>query len=254
MLTIRHAQMQVLGLAVLEGFKEALLRHLSGFAPELYALRGEQVFRQVIDAGIARAARHGFTNRGPLRFFLECMFAYGTEFDEDFQIPELQECLATKHEDEQLAHAERVFAVIDRYQSSTRGTRNEFAIAALHRLGSFMDGIDALRDDTLESDLLDLMARIHPEKVEHVGHDRLRRLIALAREDAERFDMATPVGAGVLSGLMFALGLGISRDPLYPWVRDTLTQPLQEASARRIERLRRKTRMYLDATLKNLPA
>jgi hypothetical protein len=246
--------MEVLGLAVLEGFRETLLRHLAGFAPELYALRGEQVFRQVIDVGVARAARYGFTNRGPLRFFLECMFAYGAEFDEDFQIPDLQECLAMKHENGQLWHSERVFAVIDRYQSSTRGRGNEFAIAALRRLSSFMDGIDALRDDTLESDLFDLMARIHPEKVEHVGQDRLRRLIALAREDAERFGMATAVGAGVLSGLMFALGVGVSRDPLYPWVRDTLTEPAQEASARRIERLRRKTRMYLDATLKNLPS
>jgi hypothetical protein len=252
LLTIRGDQLRVLSLSVLERFKQDLLRHLAWFAPELHALRGDQAFRQVIDDGVAHAARYGFTNRGPLRFFLECMFAYGTEFDRDLQIPDVRERLTEPHANGQLWRAEQVFDAIRGYHLSTRGATNEFAIAALRRLGPFMDRLDTLQDDTLKSDLLDLMERIHPEKHKYVGRVRLTKLIAIAREEATGFHMATPAGVGLLCGLMFALGTGVARDPLYPWVRDTLTTPPVQEAARRIERLRRKTRMYLNATLNNL--
>ena len=254
MLTIHADQMEILGLSVLDRFKEELLRHLAGFAPELHALRGDKVFRVVIDQGVAKATHYGFTNRGPMRFYLECMFAYGAEFDRDFQIAGVEEQLALKHHNGQLWHAEQVFAVIDRYQLATRGRGNEFAIAALRSLGPFMDALDTLADDTLEVQLLDLMHRIHPRKSGHVGQDGLKRLVATARDEAASFDIGSAAGCGLLCGLMFALGIGISRDPLYPWVRETLVTPPVQDAAVRVERLRRKTRMYLNATLNNLPA
>jgi hypothetical protein len=246
--------MRLLGVATLERFKQDLLRHLSGFAPELHALRGDEVFRQVIDQGVARAARYGFTNRGPLRFFLECMLSYGAEFDTDVQIRDLQESLVREHGNGQEWHADQAFAAIERFQIQTRGRHNGYAIEALNRLDPFLDRLDALRDESLEADLLDLMARVHPEKFTFVGRERLRGLMTAAREEATRFEIATAAGVGLLSGLMFALGHGVSRDPLYPWVHATLTHPPAEDAARRIERLRRKTRLYLKATLENLPA
>jgi hypothetical protein len=254
LLAIRSEQMRLLGLAALEGFKQDLLRHLAGFAPELHALRGDDVFRQVIDQGLARAAGYGFTNRGPLRFFVECMLSYGAEFDTDIQIRGLQECLVREHANGQEWHADQAFAAIERFQVQTRGRHNDYAIGALSRLGPFLDRLDSLRDGSLEADLLDLISRVYPEKLEFVGRDRLRRLMAVARDEAARSGMATAAGVGLLSGLMFALGHGIARDPLYPWVHATLTHPPAQDAARRIERLRRKTRIYLKATLANLPA
>jgi len=253
-LTLRADQMQVLGRSMLDRFKEELLRHLRGFAPELHALRGDAVFRQVIDDGVTRAARYGFTNRGPIRFFLECMVAYGDAFDTDFLLPDVEERLTAPHAHGQLWRAAEVFAAVDAYQVATRGRNNELAIAALRRIGPFLDGLDVLVDDRLEHQLLELAASIHREKAAYAGETRMRRLVALAREEASRFGLATAPGTGLLAGLMFALGTGIARDRLYPWVHHTLTTPVEQAAARRIERLRRKTRMYLAATLRNLPA
>jgi hypothetical protein len=246
--------MRLLRLSALDLFKEDLLQHLSRFAPELHALRGDEVFRHLIDEGVARAARYGFTNRGPLRFFLECMLSYGAEFDTDVQIRGLQESLVHQHANGQEWHADQAFAAIERYQIQTRGPGNDHAIQALRRLGPFLERLDSLADGSLETDLFALMARVYPQKFEFVGQERLRGLIAEARQEAARFNMATAAGAGLLCGLMFALGHGISRDALYPWVRTTLTQPPVQDAARRIERLRRKTRIYLKATLNNLPA
>lgn len=252
-LKIRVDQMQVLGRSVLDPFKEDLLRHLAGFAPQLYALRGEAIFREVIDDGLPRSARYGFTNRGPVRFFVECMVAYGTGFDTDFLMPDVHERLSAQRSDGQLARSVDVFGAVDRYQVATRGRNNELAIAALRRLVPFMDGLDGLADQTLEPQLLELVERIHPEKAHHVGEARLLRLVAVAREQAASHGIATGPGVGLLAGLMFALGTGVVTDPLYPWVGDTLTRPSEQDAAKRIERLRRKTRIYLAATLNNLP-
>ncbi len=254
MLVIRSEQMRLLGLAGVELFKKDLLRHLAGFAPELHTLHGDDVFRAVIDQGVSKAGTYGFTNRGPLRFYAECMLAYGTQFDTDIQIRGLQEALLHRHGNGQAWHADQAFTAIERFQIQTRGRDNSYAVAALHRLGPFLDQLDTLQQPTLEPDLLGLMARIHPEKFAFVGPERLRHLVTQARQEATHFGIAQPAGVGLLCGLMFALGHGVASDPLYPWVRNTLVQEPTQDATRRIESLRRKTRRYLTATLDHLPA
>ncbi|MBX3635766.1 MAG: hypothetical protein KF683_10330 [Rubrivivax sp.] len=254
MLVIRSEQMRLLGLAELEVFKQDLARHLAGFAPELFALRGESVFRAVVDQGVSRAARYGFTHRGPLRFFVECMVAYGVEFDTDVQIQGLQDVLVRSHANGQQWHADQAFAAVRRYQIQTRGRDNAYAIEALRRLGAYLAWLDSLPDAGLEAELLQLMASIHPEKFGFVGPALLGRLITQARQEAARHGIEQPSGVGLLCGLMFALGHGITRDPLYPWVNDSLAQPPARDAAWRIESLRRKTRLYLTAVLDRLPA
>jgi hypothetical protein len=253
-LIIRSEQMRLLCLATLDRFKQDLTRQLADFAPELHALRGEAVFRAVVDQGVARAASYGWTHRGPLRFFVECMAAYGAEFDTDVQIPGLHELLVCPHANGQQWHADQAFAAIERFQIHTRGRDNAYAIEALRRLEPFLERLDALRDASLEGDLLELMAAIHPEKFEFVGREALGRLIVQARQEAVRLHAATAAGVGLLCGLMFALGHGVARDPLYPWVHDTLARPQAQDARQRIESLRRKTRRYLTATLDHLPA
>ena len=253
MLVIRADQMHALRVAAFEQFKLDMLQHLAQFAPELHALRGDKVFRRVIDDGLTRAARCGFSHRGPMRFYLECMLAYGVAFDTDVQIPGLQESLAQVSVNGQQWQADQAFAAVERYQIRTRGRDNQYAIAALQRLGPFLDRLDSLDAQTLETDILGLMSAVHPEKADFLGRERLLHLLAQAKEDAARWGCASAAGIGLLCGLMFALGHRITDDPLYPWVRTTLAHPPVQDAARRVERLRRKTRIYLKATLAALP-
>lgn len=253
-LVIRSDQMLLFRNAASEQFKVEMLRHLARFAPELHALRGDEVFRKVVDDGLARAANCGFDHRGPLRFFLECMLAYGASFDSDVQIPGLQQSLVQAHGNGQQWRADQAFAAVERYQLRTRGRDNRHAIAALQRLCPFLESLDSLDGQKLEADILGLMATVHPEKAEFVGRERLLLLMKQAQDEAARWGCASAAGIGLLCGLMFALGHGVTRDPLYPWVRKTLAHPAQQDAARRIERLRRKTRMYLKATLQALPS
>ncbi|MFM2059620.1 MAG: hypothetical protein RLY71_4005, partial [Pseudomonadota bacterium] len=185
-------------------------------------------------------------------FFLECMLAYGAEFDSDVQIPGVRETLNLFHNNGQQWLADQAFAAVERYQIRTRGCDSCYAVAALRRLDPFLERLDSLDGPTLESDILGLMVTVHPEKAEFLGRERMLLVLKQARVDAARWDCASAAGVGLLCGLMFALGHGVTRDPLYPWVSKTLAHPAEQDLTRRIERLRRKTRMYLKATLEAL--
>ncbi len=111
------------------------------------------------------------------------------------------------------------------------------SIQALQRLQQFTGRIESFSGENLEAEILDMMQRVHPEKFEFVGGRILRVLIGQAQGDAARFQITTPAGVGLLGALMFALGHGIARDPLYPWVHNTLTSP-PDQDQERIARLR----------------
>jgi len=51
---------------------------------------------------------------------------------------------------------------------------------------------------------------------------------------------------------MFAMGHGFATDPLFPWIRTTLNDPLIHDPAQRVRRLVSKIKTYLDAVLKHL--
>ena len=66
--------------------------------------------------------RHGFTNRGPLRFYLELMCVHGWFFDEDPQNPWASVTLNTASLDDQMARSERL---AERIHNEGMTRRNE---------------------------------------------------------------------------------------------------------------------------------
>src|SRR5207302_709278 len=71
MLEIRSEQITVFEQAALEAFEDEMVEHLKKFSPEHCEVMGEPRVRSVIQLGMARAKTYGFTNRGPVRFYLE---------------------------------------------------------------------------------------------------------------------------------------------------------------------------------------
>jgi len=93
MLVIRDQQMQVFKDNAKKQFEAETIRHISRFAPKQYEILGEKTIGQIVRKGVERAEKHGFTNRGPVRFFVELMFMLGSDFDTDPQYPWVAEIL-----------------------------------------------------------------------------------------------------------------------------------------------------------------
>jgi hypothetical protein len=80
---IRAEQMRVFEERAWQQFEEEMMAHSKDFSPRLCELIGDEQLRVAVRAAIARAMDYGFTNRGPIRLFVEMMFLCGSSFDTD---------------------------------------------------------------------------------------------------------------------------------------------------------------------------
>ena len=93
MLVIRDQQMQAFAQNAKKQFEAETVPHISRFAPRQFEILGEKTIGQIVSLGIERAEKYGFTNRGPVRFYIELMFMFGSDFDTDPQYPWAAELL-----------------------------------------------------------------------------------------------------------------------------------------------------------------
>jgi hypothetical protein len=253
MIVIRDEQRKVFEDAALRAFEDEMVEHLKEFTPNHCAILKEAGVRQVIRLGLERAKRHGLTNRGPVRFYIELMFMFGSDFDTDPMLPWVPPALDDPALLDQMLRAERLHAVTMDYLRQVAGPDNEYAIEALRRISRVRpEGYPAPAAGDFETTAVEGLKAIYPQRCQFVGEPALRDLVRRSTALARRHEATTDLGLAVFIALMFSLGHGFTTDPLYPWIAAVLNNPLVTDPVKRIERLHANTRTYLDATLANL--
>jgi hypothetical protein len=253
MVIIRKEQMQVFEHDVLRRFKEEMVQHLFQFAPTHCEGIGEENVLRVIALGMERSALYGFTNRGPVRFYLELMFLFGSYFDTDPQLPLwATEILQGGTIDDQMARADCLHARTLEYRRVAIGPSNAYAQSAVQRFrGMAAQPLPFLRENLVDG-LLAEIQKVYPERCTYVGERALRALIEEGIVTAERQALTTVRGMALCVLLMFQLGHGCFEDPLYPWIARTLEALPVEDSSMRAQRLERRAMVYLELILKRL--
>ncbi len=252
MLTIRPEQMEVFRKAALQKFEDELVGHLQGFAAKHSELLGDADLRRVIRLGMDRAARYGFTNRGPVRFYVELIFLLGSDFDTDPQLPWAGEVLNDPAITDQMARADQLHGRLTDYRAHVAGPDSAYARAALRRARLEPFEIAPAAGGSFADEVVRRMTRTHPEKCAYMGEVVLRGLVPHGRALARKYAVSTDAGAALFVGLMFALGHGFATDPQHPWIEGTLTNAAVGDPNRRAERLHAKAMTYLDRVLSYL--
>lgn len=251
MLTIRNDQIDELNQLADRRFESEMVDHLKEFAPELSQILGEPAIRQVIRIGIKRADSYGLTNRGPTRFYIELMFALGSDFDTDPQLPWARSILTNKSIASQISRADILYRAMTSYFNEISGRDNYYAQRALYRISQrWFDEYQDQRGD-FESRMLAGLQSVYPEKSSYIGDAILRVLIRQGAALAKARGIDTELGRPLLVGLMFGFGHGVAGDLLYPWVAATLNEHSASGSDR-AQRLLKKTKTYVNRMLQNL--
>jgi hypothetical protein len=248
MLKIRREQMEVFDQSAARSYEAEMVRHLQSFAPRTSEVVGEAALRRVVQLGVERAGTHGFTNRGPVRFYLELMTLFGSDFDTDPQLHWAAAVLTDPAPTEQMARAERLHAATLAYLDDVDGPRHRHSIVALRRIDSTRLEDVSIPSGDFDGWALGQLKAFYPQKYAYVGEPALRQLIQRGIESATHYG-ATPHGAALFIALMFAFGHGVTADPLYPWVSATLTDATIAEPEQRLDRLRKKVRVYLSRAL-----
>jgi len=218
MLTMRQEQVEAFRQHHLQNFEDQMVGHLQKFAPMHWPVIGEPIGREVIRLGIEQAAKYGFTNRGPVRFYIELMFMFGSYFDTDPQYPWISALLNDAANIDQMARADNVYDYVKDYWQAVAGPDNEFTFNALRRLRQARVG-DYMKVGTpLEECFLRGLKEIYPQKCERLGDRPLNAFIQDSLILANTYGFSSSESAAVMVALGFFLGHGFTRDPLHPWI------------------------------------
>lgn len=252
MLIIRKEQMETFDKFVLPAFEEEMIAHLKQFAPDHAETIGDKNVRLLIRSGIESAKQYGLTYRNPVRFYIELMFMFGSDFDTDPQYAWAGEILIDSTILDQVEKADRLYLKTRDYLKKVQGSDYEYEIAALRQVGKLR--FDHLRmvKGNFESEITMLLKRLYPQKCEFIGDQAIRKLIQHGKEQVESFTISNTAGLPLLVGLMFAFGHGCTNDPQFSWITDTLNDKTTVDPSERVERLFSKMKAYLSQALTNM--
>jgi len=243
MLTIRPDQVEAFERYHLQKFEGEMVEHLKEFAPRHWKVIGEQIGREAIRFGIKQAERYGFTNRGPVRFYIEMMFLFGSYFDTDPQYPWAAELL--RDSEHQMTRADRLYDRSKEYWTRAAGAENSFVLAALRRLSEArVEDYTADIYESLDGCFLAALRNIYPQKCEYLGEAPVRALLRKVLELADRHGFKTSEEMFVLTALMFFSGHECAHDPLHMQIRKMYADTKQSTLPERSLELRRKATQY----------
>lgn len=246
---IRREQFEALTLAARDSFEREMMTHLKQFSPRHCEVTGDEAVKTVIRRGMDSSKKYGFTQRGPIRLYLEMMFMFGSEFDTDPQLPWARERLVDQAYFDPMDRAEALYCRASEYLREVDGPDHSYTINALRRINS-MERDDIVREGgTLAEVGMRLMKYCYPEKFFYVGPEALRMLIKEVKTVATNYNIASLHGAGVVLTLMYAMGHGVVNDPLAPWVGKTLNDPAIQDPQQKVIKLESKARLYLKNVL-----
>jgi hypothetical protein len=235
MLIIRNEQMRVFQAEAAKDFVGATLVHLRRCFPVDCERLGEAQARKVIREGIARAARRGIDVRNDVRQYISVMFALGSGFAEDPQLPWAGEALANAVVSPS-EHMSLLYDQVVDYLERVAGTTGAHYMKALVRARRLsLDDFATTRSGAPAHIAAPLLRGLWDEKLETLPAETAASLVGLGEARSARYGLTTRAGAAFYVVLMFMLGSEFDRDPLYPWAGLILLDAAEpEAKARRL--------------------
>lgn len=252
MLVIRTEQMKVFEQLSADRFAGEMIEHCREFSPRLCKTLSDEQLTVAIDRGFRAAAKYGFTQRGPVRLYIDMTIVLGSGFDTDPQYPWAGEVLRSAAP--QMERADALHFATQNYLSIVDGPNNVFTLAALADLAEFCRGGPVVEATTLRADLRRFMGEMHPRKVGETPAAGLDRLIDDALAKGRRYGFRKPRSLAVMAVLMFAFGHRFDADPFLPWIARTLDQADGAGSDDIAEKMERRALVWLDAVLRNAEA
>ena len=244
MLRIRTEQITVFEQAAQRQFEDEMVEHSKDFAEPLCKVIGDGQLRVALRSAIPRAEGYGFTNRGPIRLFIEMTFLCGSGFDTDPQYPAVGEVLRAPGD--QMVRAQQIHEGYLDYLEKVSGPGAVNVHKALKELLILAKEPHSYSSNDLVDTMIQEMNRIFPQKTAYVGETNLRALISEGLAEAGMYGFSDTRSQALMVILKYAFGHGCTDDPLYPWISRTLKDERIVDSTARAARLEKKAITWLE--------
>ena len=249
MWTIRQDQTEAFRQAHLKRFEDEMVEHLQKFSPQHSKMVGDAGTRQLIRLGMDNASKYGLSNRGPLRFYMELMFMFGSYFDTDPQHPWASTVLMDRKGISQEVCADRLFEAMNDFKEEIVDPERKHLIESLQEIRNSRVEDCLPAGVRFEDAMLQCVQSACPIRSEYLGESVLRKLVLFGSEIARRFDFKTDRGIALIVAMVFLGGHGFFRDPQYWWIAKGLDAKQYPDEKQRVEYLCSQSGRYLDSIL-----
>lgn len=222
MLTIRKEQVKAFEEQKHQVFVDEMVQHIQIFTPKQFKIIGEASVRQVIILGISKAESYGLTYRGPVQFYIELMFMFGSDFDTDPQYQWIFEMLSTNKNEDQMERADNLHEKVLDFINKVVGPESKYEKDALMKFTKLK--FKELQNLNYENqyELIKLLKEIYPQKANIISDSCLIKLhsqsIAIARKNCN----SDNGGIAISFALIFAFGHGCFTDLQFSWISATI--------------------------------
>lgn len=247
MLQIRERQHETFRQVALERFITEMVLHAQDFSPKLCAVLGEAQVREAVRQAVGRGEGYGFSNRGPLRLYVEMTFLYGSAFDTDPQYPWAREIL--RRTDGQTERATALYEGVLAYQKEVSGFEGMNTRRTLAGLQALVRQPTVSTAASYPGEVRRELARIAPERMARLDDRALAHLLEASGAEARGHRFPPGQGEALLTVLKFVFGHGCTDDPLYPWISRTLQDASIPSPEARMDRLQQNAASWLDHVL-----
>lgn len=242
---IRTTQIEAFESAEAAYFAPRMVQYLKEAFPKHCSFLGEDGIHEVIRYGIEQGRAYGFTQQSAVNLFIDLTLLLGRFFDTDVQMPWASEILIDQSFEDELTKAQRLHAAAIEYLNTVSGPANEYIDEAQRRLFHESIYISTASSEEFTNEALIRLERIWPEKYHQIGEKNLRSLIQKGISAARTYNIESEPGTLMYIGMMYMLGSGFDRDPLFSWAHQVLNNREEQNETAGLERLHSEAINYL---------
>jgi hypothetical protein len=197
-----------------------LRTHCEDQQPGFTEAIGPERLDQILRAIVAHAEAIGLGSRGATWHYMDMVWQFGWDFEDDPQYPWVPETRARRNTVKPFAQAEDLRRQAQGWREATCGPQGQYRLVALERLMQAPLLELPVRESRFEPDMLACLKNLYRARCEVVGDEALRGLIQRGQESAwEHFHLQGAAHRALVVLIAFNLGHAFMRHPLHEWAK-----------------------------------
>lgn len=203
-------QVEILKEISYEKFVIEVMSHWKTAFPSILLRGDERIFYRYIREGIVLANKYGYSQRGPVRLYLDLMIISGVNFEKDplFQWMNTEKGLSTS----QIESSVYLHSKLRDYIDAVYGKNNVFINESKVRFKELNSKNLPVGANGDKHEVHELLKCIHPQRYNFSGFDAIESLIYISSEYCDRYKLKNERHRSYVTLIMFLFGCSFETD------------------------------------------
>ena len=203
-------QVDVLKKIAIESYIDEIVEHCGIIFPKLIPLYMKEEFYSYVQQGIILAEQAGYTQRGPVRLYIDAMIIFGSGFEREPLFHSLK--IKEKRQPSQIERSMNLYALLNDYIEKVYGENGCFFKKSFEMFENFSAKAFPVNISYSNEGLHELLMGIYPQRYDFAGYNAVNDLIAVLDGVCEKYKIKRLNHRLYLALIMFLFGCSFEQD------------------------------------------